>query len=490
MYLEGSDQHRGWFHSSLLESCGTRGRAPFDVVLTHGFVLDERGREDVEVEGQRHGPAGRHQGERRRHPAPVGGGLRLRRRPAHRQGNPQNLRRDLPQAAQHRPLDAGLARPLPRGRPGRAGSRCRSWSASSCIAWPSSTCDIREAYADFDYKRVVALLNGFMTGDLSAFYFDIRKDALYCDPISSLTRRSALTVIDETFRRVVTWLAPILAFTAEEAWLARHPSNDGLGASRNLSRDAAAMARRCAGPALGARCAACAASSPARWRSSARKSASARASKLRPVVYVADETLYRALDGVDFAEVCITSGIAVVRGEGPADAFRLDDVKGVAVVPQPGRGPQMRPLLEDLARGRRRPGLPRRDPSRRAGAAGVGRGRGRRHDIRNAHPGERENPHDPRPSRFPRRARDLRARPGLEAVFPVRLRPARARAARPRAVSGIRRGLEPGHLVWPLPAALGSRTLGARRRVRSRRRSASRSGWSGRAGACSCCRSG
>ena len=86
---------------------------------------------------------------------------------------------------------------------------------------------VRRDYADFDYKRIVAALNTFMTVDLSAFYFDIRKDALYCDPISSLTRRACLTVIDHLFRCTVTWLAPMLPFTAEEAWLTRYPSEDG-----------------------------------------------------------------------------------------------------------------------------------------------------------------------------------------------------------------------------------------------------------------------
>src|SRR5262249_59994245 len=86
---------------------------------------------------------------------------------------------------------------------------------------------VRQAYADFDYKRIFATLNAFMTADLSAFYFDIRKDALYCDPISSLTRTAALTVIEELFRATVCWLAPMLPFTAEEAWLARYPSDDG-----------------------------------------------------------------------------------------------------------------------------------------------------------------------------------------------------------------------------------------------------------------------
>src|SRR5206468_2633573 len=86
---------------------------------------------------------------------------------------------------------------------------------------------VRRAYGEFDYKRIFAALNVFMTVDLSAFYFDIRKDALYCDPISSLTRRACLTVLDQLFRATASWLAPMLAFTAEEAWLARFPSAAG-----------------------------------------------------------------------------------------------------------------------------------------------------------------------------------------------------------------------------------------------------------------------
>src|SRR6202040_1405538 len=86
---------------------------------------------------------------------------------------------------------------------------------------------VRQAYANFDFKRIFAAVNQFMTVDLSAFYFDIRKDALYCDPISSLTRRSSLTAIDHVFRAAVTWLAPMLCFTAEEAWLSRYPGAAG-----------------------------------------------------------------------------------------------------------------------------------------------------------------------------------------------------------------------------------------------------------------------
>src|SRR5258707_11679452 len=84
-----------------------------------------------------------------------------------------------------------------------------------------------QAYADFDYKRIFAALNAFMTSELSAFYFDIRKDALYCDPISSMKRKACLTVLEQQFRCLCAWLAPMLCFTAEEAWLSRFPSDDG-----------------------------------------------------------------------------------------------------------------------------------------------------------------------------------------------------------------------------------------------------------------------
>ena len=102
---------------------------------------------------------------------------------------------------------------------------------------------VRQAYAEFDYKRIFAALNQFMTVDLSAFYFDIRKDALYCDPYSSVTRKAALTVIDELFRCTVTWLAPMLCFTAEEAWRRALRRRGVIRASRALPRDARELAR-------------------------------------------------------------------------------------------------------------------------------------------------------------------------------------------------------------------------------------------------------
>jgi isoleucyl-tRNA synthetase len=172
-----------------------------------------------------------------------------------------------------------------------------------------------------------------MTVDLSAFYFDIRKDALYCDPYSSLTRKSALTVIDQLFRCTVTWLAPMLCFTAEEAWLARFPGEE---TSVHLElfpelpagyRDEALAekwrkvrtVRRVVTGALEVE------------RAAKRIGSSLEAA---PIVYVSDPGLFAALVEVDLAEVAITSAATLVEGEGPPEAFRLAEVAGVAVVPQ------------------------------------------------------------------------------------------------------------------------------------------------------------
>jgi isoleucyl-tRNA synthetase len=196
---------------------------------------------------------------------------------------------------------------------------------------------VRESYASFDYKRVVAALSHFMTSDLSAFYFDVRKDTLYCDPLSSIARKSALTVLDGMLVRLLTWLAPMLAFTSEEAWIARFPAeersihelafpptpaawrDDALAEKWTLVR----RVRRAVTGALEIE------------RAQKRIGSSLEAA---PVVFIADAALRAALDGIDFAEICITSAIEVEAGEGPADAFRLDDVPGVAVVPKRAEG--------------------------------------------------------------------------------------------------------------------------------------------------------
>jgi isoleucyl-tRNA synthetase len=329
MYLEGSDQHRGWFHSSLLESCGTRGRAPFDVVLTHGFVLDENGRKMSKSLGNVVAP----QDVIKQSGADI---LRmwvcasdtaddLRIGPEILKTTVETYRKlrntirwMLGSLAHFRDQDRIAADDMP------------ELERLMLHRLAEIDVQVRRAYADFDYKRIFAVLSTFMTVDLSAFYFDIRKDALYCDPISSPTRKACLTVLDRLFHATVTWLAPMLPFTAEEAWLARTGSADG-SVHLELFPDI-----------------------PAAWRDEAlaekwrkvrqvrrvvtgaieiERAAKRIGSSLEaaPIVHVSDPDLLAALAGVDLAEVSITSAATLVEGEGPASAFRLDDVAGVAV---------------------------------------------------------------------------------------------------------------------------------------------------------------
>ncbi|MDJ0449788.1 isoleucine--tRNA ligase [Methylocystis sp. JR02] len=335
MYLEGSDQHRGWFHSSLLESCGTRGRAPYDAVLTHGFVLDEKGRKMSKSLGNVVAPqkvisdsgadilrlwvaASDYADDLRVGPEILKTFVDLYRKL-------RNTLRWMIGALAHYGADDDAAL--------EHASELERLMLHRLVEMDAQ---IRVAYAAYDYKRVVALLTPFMTSDLSAFYFDIRKDALYCEPPSSVKRKASLAVIERIFRCVTTWLAPILVFTAEEAWLARYA--DAVSVHVESFPDI-----------------------PSHWRDEAlaKKWEGVRAIRAvvtgaleieraqkrigssleaAPIVYVADGHLRAALDGVDFAEVCIVSDIVIETGEGPADAFRLPEVKGVAVVPSRASG--------------------------------------------------------------------------------------------------------------------------------------------------------
>jgi isoleucyl-tRNA synthetase len=337
MYLEGSDQHRGWFHSSLLESCGTRGVAPFDVVLTHGFILDEKGEDKM---SKSRGNVISPQQVMKTHGADIlrlwvtasdytddiRFGPEILKNFAETYRKLRNtLRWMLGNLAHFRPEDRIAPERMP---------ELERLMLHSLVEQDAA---VRQALAAFDYKRVFATLIPFMTIDLSAFYFDIRKDTLYCDPISSVKRKACLTVLDQQFRCLVTWLAPMLCFTAEEAWLLRYPSEDGSVHLETLPE----IPRGWADEALAAK-----------WekvrnvrrvitgaleleRAAKRIGSSLEAA---PLVYVSDPDLFAALVEIDLAEVSITSAATLVEGEGPADAFRLPDVAGVAVVPRLAEG--------------------------------------------------------------------------------------------------------------------------------------------------------
>jgi isoleucyl-tRNA synthetase len=336
MYLEGSDQHRGWFHSSLLESCGTRGRAPFDIVLTHGFTLDEQGRKMSKSLGNQTFP---------QDVIKASGADILRLWVASvdyaddQRIGPEILKSTSDTYRKLRNTLRWMLGTLHHFDAAQRVAQADMPEIERLMLHRLVELDavVRAAYGDFDYNRVIAALSSFMTSDLSAFYFDVRKDALYCDPLSSRTRLAALSAIDEIFRRVTIWLAPILAFTAEEAWLARAPDAvsihlETFPETPSAWRDAAlaekwALIRRVRRVVTGAL---------EIERAQKRIGSSLEAA---PVVSIGDPAMLAALEGVDFAEVCITSAIEIVAGEGPPDAFRLDDVPGVAVVsaPAPGR---------------------------------------------------------------------------------------------------------------------------------------------------------
>jgi isoleucyl-tRNA synthetase len=337
MYLEGSDQHRGWFQSSLLESCGTRGVAPYDIVLTHGFVLDEAGRKMSKSLGNTVAP----QDVIKDHGADI---LRLWACASDYADDvrigPEILKTTVETYRKLRNtirwMLGNLAHLPPEG--GRPSSVREMPELERLMLHRLAELDplVRQSYADFDFKRIFAALNAFMTVDLSAFYFDVRKDVLYCDPYSSKTRRACLTVLDELFRCTVTWLAPMLPFTAEEAWRARYP--DAVSVHLELLpqvpeawRDEALaekwkkvrQIRRVVTGALEIE------------RAAKRIGSSLEAA---PVIYIAEPELAAALVDVDLAEVCITSAASVLPGEGPPEAFRLPEVSGVAVVPKRAEG--------------------------------------------------------------------------------------------------------------------------------------------------------
>jgi isoleucyl-tRNA synthetase len=330
LYLEGSDQHRGWFQSSLLESCGTRGYAPFDIVVTHGFIIDETGHKMSKSLGNVIAP----QDVIKQSGADI---LRLWACATDYWGDqpigPEILKTTVETYRKLRNTIRWMLGNLAHFTAADRVTHADMPELEQLMLHRLAELDklVRQAYADFDYKRIFAALNAFMTSDLSAFYFDIRKDTLYCDPISSRARKACLTVLDQLFRTTAVWLAPILCFTAEEAWLARAPQatsvhlelfpdlpaewrNDALAEKWRKVRNV----RRVITGALELE------------RASKRIGSSLEAA---PVVYVADPELANLLLDIDLAEVAITSAATLVEGEGPPDAFRLPDVPDVAVVP-------------------------------------------------------------------------------------------------------------------------------------------------------------
>jgi isoleucyl-tRNA synthetase len=226
LYLEGSDQHRGWFQSSLLESCGTRGRAPYDAVLTHGFALDGQGRKMSKSLGNVVDPL-----------KIIG------------ESGADILRMWVASTDYFDDVKIGkevLATASDAYRKLRNTFRYMlgaldGFDESERVAVADMPeleryilhrldmidTELRQAAEAYEFNRYTRLLTDFANEDLSAFFFDIRKDSLYCDAPGDLKRRSYRTVLDVLFHALVRYAAPVLCFTAEEVWQARFPSDDG-----------------------------------------------------------------------------------------------------------------------------------------------------------------------------------------------------------------------------------------------------------------------
>jgi isoleucyl-tRNA synthetase len=337
VYLEGSDQHRGWFHSSLLESCGTRGRAPYDTVITHGFTMAEDGRKMSKSLGNQVFP----QDVIKQSGADI---LRLWVSSTDyvddQRIGPEILKSNV---EAYRKLRNTLRYLL---------GALDGWDETERLDQKDMPeleryvlhmladihASVLAGYRAYDFKQVVATLLNFMNVDLSALYLDIRKDSLYCDAPSSLRRRACRTVIDELFHCLSTWLAPILCFTAEEVWLSRFP---GEKSSVHLMQFAKPPAEWVD------------ADLAAKWqkiRDVRRvitgaleierqvKKTIGSSLEAAPEIHVSDADVLKVLKDLDIAEMAITSDATLVEGDGPTDAFRLDDVKGVAVVFKPAQG--------------------------------------------------------------------------------------------------------------------------------------------------------
>ncbi len=340
LYLEGSDQHRGWFHSSLLESCGTRGRAPYDAVLTHGFTMAEDGRKmskslnnqvlPEKVVDQYGADILRlwvmntdYMDDQR-----VGPEILKSNADAYRRLR-NTIRFMLGNLSGFDESERVPFAEMP---------ELERWMLQRLSALDAS---VRDGYHDFAYQKVFTTLFNFCTVDLSSFYFDIRKDTLYCEPASSLNRRACRTVLDELFGCVVRWLAPMLCFTMEEAWLARFPGEtesvhlQQFPASEKMTpwRDDALAEkwrnirsiRRVVTGALEIE------------RADKKLGSSLEAS---PILYMSDPDMLGTLQGLDMAELCITSGLEIHPFEdAPADAYRLAEATDkVAVMVRPAEG--------------------------------------------------------------------------------------------------------------------------------------------------------
>ena len=335
LYLEGSDQHRGWFHSSLLEACGTKGKAPYKNVLTHGFVLDEKGYKMSKSLGNVVDP----QDIMKEYGADIlrlwaitsnyADDIRIGKDTLKNTGDLyrriRNTLRFLLGA-----IDGFNGAERVQAAEFKNMPELEQYMLSRMAAISSA---IKNHIEEYDFNAIIQTLYHFCNSELSSFYFDIRKDRLYCDVPDSFERRACRTVMAELYDFLVTRLAPFLSFTAEEAWDFR---------PKGVFEEADSIHMRTYSTA------------PSEWRNEALEAKWEKIIVARDVVLAALEPQRAAkvigasleahphihvsgdytdaLEDIDMAEICITSQATVKKEAAPVGAVTLPKIEGVAVV--------------------------------------------------------------------------------------------------------------------------------------------------------------
>ena len=335
LYLEGSDQHRGWFQSSLLESSGTRGRAPYDAILTHGFTMDEHGEKMSKSKGNVVDPEVviRESGAEiirmwaamidYSDDSRIGKTVLQTTSDAYRKLR-NTVRYMLGALADYSPDEAVELAEMP---PLERFILHRLWELDS---------QVHAAYEGYVFQDVIRPVSEFCQNELSALFFDIRRDSLYCDRPDALRRRAARTAMDAAFERITAWLAPLLPFTMEEAWLTRYP--EGRSNTLRLIPETPADWRNDAEAARWAKVQRVTSVVNGALEVERREKRLGAALEAAPRVHVSDPALLAAFEGLDAAEVFRTSQAELIAGKGPAGAFRLPEVAGVAVEPLRAEG--------------------------------------------------------------------------------------------------------------------------------------------------------
>lgn len=328
LYVEGSDQHRGWFQSSLLVACGTHGAAPFKGVITHGFIVDEDGRKMSKSRGDAVSPQAVTStmgadilrlwvvGSDYYEDLKVGPEILKRQQDIYRRyrNTLRYLLGALDGFSEEEKIDYGQMPEL------------EKWVLHRLYELDQL---VREATTRYDFQSLYSELHNFCAIDLSAFYFDIRKDSLYCDSPHDPKRRASRTVMDIVFECLTKWLAPVLCFTAEEAWLSRYPSEKGsvhleIFPSLPFAWNNPDLAQKFEGlrnirkVMTGA-------------LEVARASKQIGSSLQAKVTLSLDPSLASFIQGIDLEELSITSKAEFKKGSVNAGDFSLEDVPGVGV---------------------------------------------------------------------------------------------------------------------------------------------------------------